>query len=135
MHNDYLLTPEKLANGIKVGDVKKLIPSLGDKTNYVVNYRNFQLYLSLEMKLTKIHKMLKLKQSDWMKIYIDLIPKKERKLPIVLKKPFLKLMINFIYVKKMENLHKIINFRVVNNEKEYLKHVCKPIFISRKNIC
>ena len=88
MHNDYLLTPEKFANGIKVGDVKKLIPSLGDKTNYVVNYKNFQLYLSVEMKLTKIHKMLKLKQSDWMKIYIDLILKKERKLPIVLKKPF-----------------------------------------------
>ena len=89
MHNDYLLTPEKLANGIKVRDVKKLIPSLGDKTNYVVNYRNFQLCLLLEMKLTKIHKMLKHKQSDWMKIYIDLIPKKERKLPIVLKNLFL----------------------------------------------
>ena len=32
---------------IKVGDVKKLIPNLGNKTNYVVHYRNLQLYLSL----------------------------------------------------------------------------------------
>ena len=41
--------------GIKVGDVKKLIPNLGNKTNYVLHYRNLQLYLSLGMKLTKIH--------------------------------------------------------------------------------
>ena len=40
---------------IKVGDVKKLIPDLGNKTNYVVHYRNLQLYLSLGMKMTKIH--------------------------------------------------------------------------------
>ena len=30
--------------GIKVGDVKKIIPNLGNKTKYVVHYRNFQLY-------------------------------------------------------------------------------------------
>ena len=48
--------------GIKVGDVEKLIPNLGDKTNYVVHYRNSQLYLSLGMKLTKIHRILKFKQ-------------------------------------------------------------------------
>ena len=42
---------------IKVGDVKKLIPNLGNKTNYVVHYRNLQLYLSLGMKLTKIHRV------------------------------------------------------------------------------
>ena len=46
---------------IKVGDIKKLIPDLGNKTNYVVYHRNFQLYLSLGMKLTKIHKVLKFK--------------------------------------------------------------------------
>ena len=56
--------------GIKVGNVKKLIPNLGDKTNYVVHYRNLQLCLSLGMELTKIHKALKCKKSDWMKIFI-----------------------------------------------------------------
>ena len=57
--------------GIKVGDVKKVIPNLGNKTRYVVHYENLQLYLSLEMKLTKIRKVLIFKQSDWSKKYID----------------------------------------------------------------
>ena len=42
---------------IKVGDVKKLIPNLGNKTKYVLYYRNLQMYLSLGMKLTKIHRL------------------------------------------------------------------------------
>ena len=49
---------------IKVGDVKKLIPSLSNKTEYVLHYKNLQLYLSLGMNLTKIHKVLKFEQSD-----------------------------------------------------------------------
>ena len=65
--------------GIKVGDVKKLISNLGDKTNYVVYCRNLQLYLSLGMKPIKINKVLKFKQSDWMKIYIDFNTKKRKK--------------------------------------------------------
>ena len=89
LHNDY---PEKLAvtndilsnycksiadkYDIKVGDVKKLIPNLGNKTKYVLNYKNLQLNLSLGMKLTKIHRALQFKQSDWMKKYIDFNTKK-----------------------------------------------------------
>ena len=40
--------------GIKVGDVKKLIPNFGNKTKYVLHYRDFQLYLSLGMKLSNL---------------------------------------------------------------------------------
>ena len=74
--HDYPLAPEKLAipfemlsdyckknavkYGIKVRDVMKLIPDLGNKTNYVLHYRNLQLYLSLGIKLTKIHDVLNL---------------------------------------------------------------------------
>ena len=56
---------------IKVGDVKKLIRSLSNKINYVDHYINLQLYLSLGMKLTKIHGVLKFNQFDWMKKHID----------------------------------------------------------------
>ena len=42
---------------IKVGDVEKLIPNLDKKTNYVLHYRNVQFYLSLEVKLNKIHEV------------------------------------------------------------------------------
>ena len=62
----------------KVGDVKESISSLGNKTNDAAHYKNLQLYLSLGMKLTKIksiltkiHRVLKFKQSNWMKKYID----------------------------------------------------------------
>ena len=87
LHNDYPLSPEKLEISddklskycsdiakeykTKVGGVKKLVPNVGNKSKYVVHYRNLQLYLSFGMKLTRIHRILKFKQLDWLKTYID----------------------------------------------------------------
>ena len=86
---------------IKVGDVKKLIPNLDNKTNYVVHYRNLQLYLSLGMKLTKIHRVLTFKQSDWMKKCIDFNTEKRMNTANDFEIDFLKLMINSLYGKAM----------------------------------
>ena len=41
-------------------------------------------------------------------------------------------MINSVYGKAMENLKKRISVKIVNNEKDFLKHVSKPTFISTK---
>ena len=103
-------------NYIKVGDVKQLIPNLGNKTKYVVHYRTLQLYLSLGMRLIKIHRVLKFKQSDWMKKYIDFNNEKRKNAAYDFEKDFFKLMINSVYGKTMENLGKRINVRFVNNE-------------------
>ena len=51
--------------GIKIGGVNKLVSILGNKSKYVVYYRNLLSYLSLAVKLTKIYRILKFKQSDW----------------------------------------------------------------------
>ena len=115
--------------GITVGDVKKLIRNLGDKINYVVHLRNLHLYLSLGMKLTKIHRVLKFKQSDWMKKFNT---EKRKNTVNVFEKDFFKLMINSVYGKTMENLRKRISVGLINNEKDYLKYVSKPTYISQK---
>ena len=117
---------------IKVGDVKKLVRNLGNKIKYIVHYRNLQLYLSLGMKLTKIHKVLKFKHSDWMKKCIDFNAEKRKNAANNFEKDFLKLMINSVYGKTMENLRKRINVRLVNNEKDFLKYTSRPTHITHK---
>ena len=86
--NDYPLAPEKLeisddmlwkdCSNIAKNLWNILIPNLGNKSKYIVHYRNHQLYLSLKMKLTKVHRVLKFKQSDWMKTYIDFNTEKRK---------------------------------------------------------
>ena len=87
IHNDYPLAPEKInipkewlsdysleianAHNITTGTVKKLVPNLMNKNNYVIHYRNLQQCLELGMKFNKIHRILKFKQKDCMKPYID----------------------------------------------------------------
>ena len=94
---------------IKVDDVMKLILNLGDKTNCVVHYRNLQLHLYLGMTLTKIHRVLKFKQFDWMKTYIDFNTEKRTNAANSFEKDFFRLMISSVYGKAMENVRKRIN--------------------------
>ena len=147
LHNDYSLAPEifaipydmsdcckKIADKyeIKVGDVEKLIPNLGNKTNYVLHYKNLQLYLPLGMKQTKIHRVLKFKQSNWMNKYIDFNTENRTNAANSFEKDFFKLMINSVYGKTMENLRKRINVRLVNNKTDFLKYSSRPTHITHE---
>ena len=76
--------------------------------------------------------MLKFKQSDWMKKYIDFNTEKRMNAPNDFEKILFKLMINSVYRKTMENLRKRINVRLINNVQDFLKYTSKPTYITHK---
>ena len=133
LHNDYPLCPEKIEvnsdmlsrycsdiakkYGIKVGDVKKLIPNLGDKVKYVVHDKNLQYYLSSGIKLVKIHRILKFTQSNWLKEYVEFNTEKRQESTDEFNKKIFKLLINCVYEKSMENIGKRINVKLINDQK------------------
>ena len=122
IHNDYPLAPEKInipkewlsdyclkianVHNITTGTVKKLVPNLMNRNNYVIHYRNLQQYLDLRMKLKKIQRILKFKQNDWMKPYIDFNTQKRKDTTNNTDKNQFKLLDNAVYGKTMENTRK-----------------------------
>ena len=75
MLSEYRLKIADLYN-IPIGNVKRLVPNFFDKEKYVLHYENLQLYLSLRLKLKKIHHILEFNQPQWLKPYIEFNTKK-----------------------------------------------------------
>ena len=148
IHNDYPLAPEKInipkewlsdyslkilnAHNITIRKLKKLVPNLMNKNNYVIHYRNLQQYPELGMKFKKIHRILKFKQSDWMRPYIDFNTQKRTISNNESDKNFFKLMNNSVYGKTMENLRKRIKIRVVKNSPNFIKYTSRPTCVNWK---
>ena len=84
------------------------------------------------MKLSKIHRILKFKQSDWLKKFVDFNTDKRKKASKSFEKDFYKLMINSVFGKTMENLRKRICIELINNAKDYVKCLSRPRFVSQK---
>ena len=71
-------------------------------------------------KIGKMQRMLKFKQSDWMRPYIDFNTQKKTISNNKADKNFFKLMNNSIYDKTMENFKKRIKIRVVKNSRDFM---------------
>ena len=78
--------------------------------------------------MTKVHRILKSKQLDWLKTYIDFNTDKRKNPANSFEKDFFKLMHNSVYGKTIENLRKIINVRLIISATDYKKYVSKPSF-------
>ena len=124
LHNDYPLAPER----VKVNDVEKLIPNLNNKTKYVIHHETLKLYLSLGLKLTKIHRGITFEESAWLKPYIDLNTDLRAKATNDFEKDFFKLMNNSVFGKTMENIRNRVDIRLVTRESQAKKLTCKPNF-------
>lgn len=61
-----------LTEKIKIGKVGKLVPNLKDKKGYVIHIKNMNQILKQGVTLKKVHRVIRFKQSYWMKTYIIL---------------------------------------------------------------
>ena len=75
----------------------------------MLHYRNLQLYLSLGMRLKKIHRAPRFNQSPWMEPYIRMNTDLRKRATSDFEKDLYKLMNNSVLCKTMENLRKRVN--------------------------
>ena len=91
----YVLSPEQIdmikQHNLKVSITKKLITNLYPKKNYIVNYRNLKYYLANGRQLTKVQRILEIKQASWMKPYIGFNTEKRTQATNETNKNFFKL--------------------------------------------
>ena len=148
LHNDYPCAPEKLKVTddmlsdycreikekfkISSGNVNKLIPTLSDKKNYVLHEENLKLYLSLGLKLKKVHRVLEFDEKPWLKEYIDFNTEKRKNAKNAFEKDFFKLMNNSVFGKTMENIRKRSNIYLETDPDHFLRQTAKPTFVSCK---
>ena len=148
LQNDYPLAVEKIKVtkeilcpyckniqeqfGISIGQVAKLIPTPASKKNYVLHYRNLQLYLSLGLKLKKVHRVLEFDQSPLLAQYINFNTQKRVNAKNAFEKDFFKLLNNSVFGKTMENIRKRVDVRLVTNQKKLSKLVSKPSYVNSK---
>ena len=129
LHNDYPLCPERVECD---KGVKKLIPNLRDKKNYVVHYKTLMLYLSLGMELKKIHRGIKFIEDDFLKPYIDKNTNLRTQAKNNFEKDFFKLMNNSVFGKTMENIRNRVNIKLTTTGEQFKKLTAKPNYESRK---
>ena len=127
LHNDYPLAPETM----EINKVNKLTPNLKNKTKYILHHRNLKLYLSLGLRLTKIHRIIEFKQSKWLAPYIALNTNLRTNAKNNFEKDFFKLMNNSVFGKTMENIRNRKDIKLVTSKQQALKLIAKPNFKNR----
>ena len=103
----------------------------------MLHYEQFklvQLYVGLGLKLTKIHRVLEIYQSQWLKPYIEFNIQKrieEEKNNDEEGKALYKLMNNATYGKTMENLGNRIDVKLVNKEKDFKMYSKTKLYVAQ----
>lgn len=115
LHNDLPFCPENMVPPVPKATMSKLIPNLYDKSKYILHYRNLKQCLSHGLILTKTYRILKFRQSPWLKPYIDFNTALRNVARNSFEKNHCKLLNNAMFGKTMENVDKRCNVKLISH--------------------
>lgn len=150
-HQDYPVAPEKVAipynelspysqqicdmHNLKGGiGQEKLMATLHAKKDYILHYRNLQLYVRLGLKVGKISTILMFTQGPIIKDYIQFNSEKRAAATNNFDNTYYKFLCNSLFGKTMERPDNRTRVKLVNNIKSYEKYVSHLTFKSSKMI-
>ena len=135
-HVDFPLAPHKLK--IKYNDLsplaksiclkhnlkrttqtEKLMTTFYPKENYILHYKNLQLYVQLGIKVTRIHRGIKFKQAPIMKSYVDFNSMKRAQATNSFDTNFYKLLSNSLFGKTIERPEKRSRVILTGSKKKH----------------
>jgi hypothetical protein len=147
LHKNYPLAPEimcineniflqiqkdihKYYYGKDVSDEKanKLVLDIMDKKKYILHISTLKFYLQQGLNLRKIHRRIKFKQANFLRIFIEFNTEKRKNTNNNFEKDLFLLMNNSVYGKTMENIGMHGNFFIVNIPERFQKLVNKSLF-------
>ena len=118
---------------------KKLITSVESKTRYVVHYLNLQFYLQLGAKITKIHSVVKFKQEDFLKPFIDFCSAQRAAAKTKFEQNLWKLILNSLYGKFIQNVRLYLKTKFVDSSDHLGRLLRNPLFMDisqlSQNVC
>ena len=114
--------------------MEKLLATVEDKDFYILHYRNLQLYVSLGLRVKKIHAGIIFKQGPIMKSYVDFNSEKRAQATNKFDTDFYKLLSNSLYGKTIENPEKRSKVKLCSESSTYENYVGKPNFKNAKRI-
>ena len=140
MHYDFPLAPENIKAEKKLLSpfscslldkyvaTKKLIPHLGPRVRYVCHAATLQLYLQEGMQLREVHKVLRFRQSHWLKQWIDHNTDLRTAASSEFARDFFKLANNSVFGKSMEDVRNRTVCHLVTTRKQFIKKCSQPSF-------
>lgn len=121
---------EECSSGISNFKESKLFNTFHPRKNYVVHFKNLKLYLSLGMKLKKVHRVLQFKQKAFIKPFIDICTQARQDSKTSFEQNQFKLVANSTYGKTIQNVRNYLVVKLSLKKEHYLKQVSSPNFKS-----
>ena len=111
---------------------KKLTATFLDREKYVVHGGTLSLYLSLGMKIVKVHRVLTFKQSYFLRDYVSLCTELRAKSNTVFEKNLFKLMVNSVFGKFSEGLFDRMKINVCKTDVKLMKYAGSSMYVRSK---